>query len=173
MNPKVVSHYRIVRNLGQGGMGVVYLAEDIRLGRKVALKLLPRELTIDEKRVRRFIQEARAASLLNHPNILTIYEIGQIDNSHYIATEFIEGKTIREHITNRMSITDALNVSIQVAEALTVTHGAGIIHRDIKPENIMLRPDGYVKVLDFGLAKLIERQMPDDSGLETNIEVNT
>src|SRR2546422_8800907 len=154
-----LSHYRIVSPLGAGGMGEVYLAEDTRLGRKVALKLLPEQFTKDADRVRRFEQEARAASALNHPNIITIYDIGQANGVHFIATEFIEGQTLRQQLLSaRMQLSEALDVALQVTGALEAAHAAGITHRDIKPENIMVRPDGYVKVLDFGLAKLTERQ---------------
>ena len=137
-------------------MGEVYLAEDSTLRRKVALKLLPERFTADEDRVRRFQREARAASALNHPNIITIYEVGQADDRHYIAAEYIDGQTVRERIasTEPMTVVDMLDIAIGVASALTAAHEAGILHRDIKPENIMLRADGYVKVLDFGLAKL-------------------
>jgi TolB-like protein/pimeloyl-ACP methyl ester carboxylesterase/Tfp pilus assembly protein PilF/predicted Ser/Thr protein kinase len=156
-----LSHYRIINQLGAGGMGEVYLAEDTRLERKVALKLLPAEFTKDPERVRRFEQEARAASALNHPNIITIYDIGQADGVHFIATEFIEGQTLRQRLASgRMMVGEALTAALQVAEALQAAHAAGIIHRDIKPENLMLRPDGYVKVLDFGLAKLTEPAAP-------------
>ena len=154
-----ISHYRVIRKLGQGGMGEVYLAEDTRLDRRVALKILPEDFARDAERMRRFVQEAKAASALNHPNILTIHEIGETDGKHYIATEFIEGETLRHHIErSRMKTREVLEVTAQVASALSTAHQAGIIHRDIKPENIMLRPDGYVKVLDFGLAKLTEKQ---------------
>jgi serine/threonine protein kinase len=152
-----LGQYKIISKIGAGGMGEVYLANDSRLGRKVALKLLPDYFVNDKDRLTRFHQEARAASSLNHPNIITIHEIGQVDSSHFIATEFIEGKTLREVIANRsLKLTEALDVAIQAASALAAAHAAGIVHRDIKPENIMLRPDGYVKVLDFGLAKLTE-----------------
>jgi eukaryotic-like serine/threonine-protein kinase len=152
-----VGHYKIISLLGSGGMGEVYLAQDSKLGRKVALKLLPASLTKDEERVRRFEQEARAASALNHPNILTIFDIDQADSHHFIVAEYIEGKTLREHIADRsLKPSGALDLATQVASALSAAHQAGIVHRDIKPENIMLRPDGYVKVLDFGLAKLTE-----------------
>ena len=153
-----LSHYRIAKKIGAGGMGEVYLAEDIRLGRKVALKILGADFTRNDDRVRRFVQEAKAASALNHPNIITIYEIGEADGTHFIATEFIEGETLRRHFEQaRMTAGQALDVSTQVANALSAAHAAGIIHRDIKPENIMLRPDGYIKLLDFGLAKLTEQ----------------
>ncbi|HZS04346.1 MAG TPA: protein kinase [Blastocatellia bacterium] len=161
MLPQKISHYRILGQLGAGGMGEVYLAEDERLGRKVALKLLPARFTADAELVRRFEQEARAASALNHPNILTIYEVGRADGVHFIAAEYIEGQTLRQRLaTGRMSVPDALDVASQIASALNAAHSAGIVHRDIKPENVMLRHDSYVKVLDFGLAKVTERFNP-------------
>ena len=150
-----ISHYRILNKLGEGGMGVVYLAEDSILERQVALKVLPSEVAEDQDRVRRFVLEAKAASALNHPNILTVYEIGNFENSRYIATELIKGETLRDLLKGApLSLRESLDVAIQVASALNAAHGAGIIHRDIKPGNIMVRPDGLVKVLDFGLAKL-------------------
>jgi adenylate cyclase len=150
--------YEIRSPIGAGGMGEVYLAHDAQLDRPVALKLLPVGVTQDADRLRRFQQEARATSALNHPNILTIYEIGETAGTHFIATEFIDGTTLRDQMAReRMKIDEILDVSIQVASALAAAHEAGIIHRDIKPENIMLRKDGYVKVLDFGLAKLTEQ----------------
>lgn len=152
---KRLDHYQVLSLLGAGGMGEVYLAEDIRLKRKVALKLLTADLTADRNRVRRFEQEAQAASSLNHPSILTIYEIGQLDDKHFIAAEFIDGETLRQRIEKtRMRLDEALGVVIQVAGALSAAHEAGIVHRDIKPENVMVRNDQIVKVLDFGLAKL-------------------
>lgn len=139
-------------------MGEVYLAEDTRLGRKIALKLLPSELTNDELRVLRFQQEARTASALNHPNILTIFDIGEVETAHFIATEFVKGETLRDTMSSgTMSIQKALNIVIQVASALGAAHEVGVVHRDIKPENIMVRTDGLVKVLDFGIAKLTQR----------------
>ncbi|HYE66613.1 MAG TPA: protein kinase, partial [Pyrinomonadaceae bacterium] len=157
MIPQTISHYSILKKLGAGGMGEIYLAQDTRLGRPVALKLLPSAFTKDEDRLRRFEQEARAASALNHPNILTIFEIGQVDGTHYIATEFIDGETLRQRLTGaRIKLGEALEIAIQVASALAAAHAAGIVHRDIKPENIMVRNDGYIKVLDFGLAKLTD-----------------
>ena len=168
---QTISHYRIIERLGEGGMGVVYLAQDTKLGRRIALKLLPARFTIDAERVHRFEQEARAASALNHPNIVTIHEIGQLDASHFIATEFIEGVTLREHLgAGRLKVDEALAVATQVASALTAAHAAGIMHRDIKPENIMLRSDGYVKVLDFGLAKLT---LPGTSAVDTEAQTKT
>ncbi len=151
--------YQIISRLGAGGMGEVYLAEDPRLGRRVALKALPARFTQDKERMHRFQQEARAASALNHPNILTIYEIGEVDSRQFIATEFIDGETLRTHLAGTpMRISEALEVATQVASALCAAHDARIVHRDIKPENIMLRRDRIVKVLDFGLAKLTEQR---------------
>ena len=154
--------YQLLAPLGRGGMGEVFLAFDARLQRKVAIKLLPAAFTADAERVRRFAQEARAASALNHPNIITIHEIGQSANTHYLVTELVEGETLRQRLRNapqqRFSLTETVAVAAQIAEALVAAHKAGIIHRDIKPENVMIRQDGYVKVLDFGLAKLTERK---------------
>jgi serine/threonine-protein kinase len=159
-------HYRVLARLGAGGMGEVYLAEDTKLGRKVALKLLPAECTKNEERLRRFRQEARAASALNHPNILTIYEIGQTNSRHFISTEFIEGETLRLKITKgRMTIAETLDVSIQITSALAAAHQAGILHRDIKPENLMVREDGIIKLLDFGIAKLTERKTDESEAM--------
>jgi serine/threonine protein kinase len=159
------SHYRIEKLLGVGGMGEVYLAEDAILGRKIALKLLPTYFTRDSDRLRRFEQEARSASALNHPNILTIYEIGKADGHPYTATEFIDGETLREHVTNtRMTVSEVIDVATQIASALQAAHEAEIVHRDIKPENIMLRRDRVVKVLDFGLAKLLAGKSDRETG---------
>ncbi|HSE36285.1 MAG TPA: protein kinase [Blastocatellia bacterium] len=175
MTAQRIAHYRIISKLGAGGMGEVYLAEDTRLGRKVALKILNADLTRHEDRVRRFEQEARAASALSHPNILTIFDIGKEDSTHFIATEFIDGQTLRSVLTRaRMKLGEVLDIAVQTAGALAAAHASGIIHRDIKPENIMVRPDGLVKVLDFGLAKLIEAQAPSpDSGARTIAKANT
>jgi Tol biopolymer transport system component/predicted Ser/Thr protein kinase len=152
--------YRIASLLGSGGMSEVYLADDMRLNRKVALKLLPPEFTVNGERVRRFEQEARAASALNHPNIITIHDIGQSQGCDFIATEFIDGKTLRELINaGAMRIEEVLDIAVQLASALSTAHEAGIIHRDIKPDNIMIRHDRIVKVLDFGLAKLASEQL--------------
>src|SRR5689334_17788543 len=162
--PEYIAHYRILRRLGKGGMGEVLLAEDTKQhGRKVALKVLPPELTRSESRLRRFKQEARAILALNHPNILTIYEIGQTADSYYIATEYIEGETLRHCLwRGPIKLDEMLGVGIQIAMALETAHAEGIVHRDVKPENIMLRQDKFVrdrfvKVLDFGLAKLTDR----------------
>jgi eukaryotic-like serine/threonine-protein kinase len=158
---QTIGHYKILKRIGIGGMGEVYLASDITAGRNAALKVLPRRFTGDAERLRRFQQEARAVVGLNHPNILTVYEIGEYDSSHYIASELIEGETLRQRLARGpMGLNEAIDVASQVATALAAAHQAGIVHRDIKPENIMLRPDGYVKVLDFGIAKLAEQEVP-------------
>lgn len=151
---KRINHYRVLEKLGEGGMGEVFLAEDTRLGRKVALKVLPASFSQDKERLARFQQEARAASALNHPNILTVYEIGVGESGHYIATEFIQGETLRKRLSSgKLDLSLVFDIAIQVANGLVAAHEAGIMHRDIKPENIMLRRDGYAKILDFGLAK--------------------
>ena len=172
---KLIGHYRIESLIGIGGMGEVYLARDERLGRKAALKLLPDNLTIDEAQLSRFKNEARSASALNHPNILTVYEIGTEGDRQFIAMEFIEGVTLRASITSgRINPQAALEIAVQVASALAAAHQAGVVHRDIKPENIMLRPDGYVKVLDFGIAKLTEpKAASDDHTIETTATLQT
>jgi serine/threonine protein kinase/TolB-like protein/Tfp pilus assembly protein PilF len=170
-------HYKISKRIGSGGMGEVYLAADMTAGRKAALKLLPMRFTGDAERLKRFQQEARAVAALNHPNILTVYEIGQDHSIHYIASELIEGETLRQRLTRGpMQLSEAVDIAIQVASALAAAHQAGIVHRDIKPENIMLRPDGYVKVLDFGIAKLAESAFAeataDGAGWMTLAETN-
>src|SRR5438874_2372521 len=171
---KLIGHYRIESLIGVGGMGEAYLARDERLGRKAALKLLPDSLTTDETQLSRFKNEARTASALNHPNILTVYEIGAEGKVQFIATEFIEGVTLRTAlVSGRMSAHRALEIAVQVASALAAAHDAGVVHRDIKPENIMLRPDGYAKVLDFGIAKLTERPALDDHRVETTALLQT
>jgi serine/threonine protein kinase/tetratricopeptide (TPR) repeat protein len=157
MDTSKVSHYKIIEKLGAGGMGEVYLAEDTKLGRKVALKILSDEFTTNRDRLSRFEQEASAASALNHPNILTIHEVGFDDGHHFIATEFIDGTTLRRRISSGpIELKEMLDISLQVASALEEAHAAGIVHRDIKPDNVMIRRNGYVKVLDFGLAKLTD-----------------
>ncbi|MGH9873812.1 MAG: protein kinase domain-containing protein [Pyrinomonadaceae bacterium] len=169
-----IGHYQILTRIGTGGMGEVYLAQDKKLARQVAIKLLPDRLALDSDRVRRFQQEARAASALNHPNILTIYEIAEIENKPYIVSEFIEGQTLRQLIAGRgLKLSEVLDIAIQITSALKTAHAAGITHRDIKPENIMLRPDGYVKVLDFGLAKLTERHDSDHDQAATTKALDT
>ena len=157
-----IGPYQILSRLGKGGMGEVYLAEDNRLGRKVALKFLSASFMNDSDRLRRFEQEARAASALNQPNILIIHEIGENDGRRFIATEYIDGETLRQRMLHTpLSLAETLAIAEQVASALAAAHAAGIIHRDIKPENVMCRRDGIVKVLDFGLAKLTEEVGPD------------
>jgi TolB-like protein/Tfp pilus assembly protein PilF len=158
---QTIGHYKISEPIGTGGMGEVYLATDIIAGRKAALKLLPFRFTGDAERLKRFQQEAHAVVGLNHPNILTVYEIGEEHSIHYIASELIEGETLRQRLMRGpIQLSEAVDIAIQVASALAAAHERGIVHRDIKPENIMLRPDGYVKVLDFGIAKLAEQEVP-------------
>jgi serine/threonine protein kinase len=162
-----LGHYRILEFLGRGGMGEVYKAKDSTLGREVAIKVLPSNFSINRDQLRRFEQEARAASALNHPNIITIHEFGQQDGVHFIVSEYIEGETLRRRIgsgrvgriaSERIDAGEISEIAFQITSALNAAHEAGIVHRDIKPENVMVRPDGLVKVLDFGLAKLIERR---------------
>src|SRR6266496_1741922 len=158
---RTIGHYKISKRIDAGGMGEVYLASDVIAGRKAALKLLPAHLTGDAERLNRFQQEAHAVAGLNHPNIVTVYEIGTDDSVQYIASELIEGETLRERLARgSMELSEAVDIAIQVAGALAAAHEAGVVHRDVKPENIMLRPDGYVKVLDFGIAKLAEQEVP-------------
>ncbi len=176
MEVNKVSHYRILEKLGAGGMGEVYLAEDMKLGRKVALKILSEEFTTNKDRLNRFEQEACAASALNHPNILTIHEVGEDSGIHFIATEFIDGKTLRRHMSKSpLEASEILDISVQVASALEEAHGAGIVHRDIKPDNIMIRRNSHVKVLDFGLAKLTEApdRSASDAEASTRVLVQT
>jgi len=150
-----LGRYEIRSQIGAGGMGEVFLARDTQLDRTVALKILPEPVAADQTRLQRFIQEAKSASALNHPNILTVYEIGQAAGIHFIATEFVEGKTLRQHLAKGpISLIEILDICVQVTSALSAAHEANIIHRDVKPENIMIRREGIVKVLDFGLAKL-------------------
>ncbi|HEX3251461.1 MAG TPA: UvrD-helicase domain-containing protein [Pyrinomonadaceae bacterium] len=170
---KTIAHYRIVEPIGAGGMGAVYKAYDNKLQRVVALKLLPPEYVSQDDRRRRFFQEARAASALNHPHILTIYEVGEDDGHPYIAMEYVEGDTIRKKIeANGLQLREALDIAIQIASGLARAHELGIIHRDLKPENLMLSRDGFAKILDFGLAKLVaerERALVADSEQKTLI----
>src|SRR5438552_15877366 len=141
-----LGRYEIRSKIGAGGMGEVYLAQDTKLDRKVALKILPAEVAADRNRMNRFVQEAKAASALNHPNIITIYEIEQIDSVNFIATEFIDGQTLRQRLRKApVKLGEMLDVAAQIASALSAAHAAGIVHRDVKPENIMLRRDGIVK----------------------------
>ncbi|MCA1638214.1 MAG: protein kinase [Acidobacteria bacterium] len=155
-----LGRYKIRSAIGKGGMGEVFLAEDTELERLIALKILPQDLANDTERMRRFVQEAKSASALNHPNIITIHEIGKTDKTHFIATEYIEGETLHSRLkSERMNFKSVLDVAIQVISALDAAHRAGIVHRDIKPENVMIRPDGVVKILDFGIAKLTEKKV--------------
>jgi eukaryotic-like serine/threonine-protein kinase len=169
-----LAHYEIISELGAGGMGEVYLAHDLKLDRPVALKILPTQFTKDVAQVRRFEREARAASALNNPNIITIHEIGNEETLHFIATEFIEGETLRQRLSNGpLPGDEVLNIATQIAKALAAAHASGIIHRDIKPENVMVRPDGLVKVLDFGLAKLGESELSVSSSQVSTLSLQT
>jgi len=166
---KTVSHYRILERIGGGGMGVVYKAEDIKLGRNVALKFLPDELSGNQQVLHRFQREARTTSALNHPHILTVYEVGEDKGSLFIASELVEGRTLRDLLHGEMTCDQALAFAKQILEALSSAHRAGVVHRDLKPENIMVRPDGYIKLLDFGLAKLLP---PPAAGLGETADVD-
>ena len=172
---KPIAHYTVLSLLGRGGMGEVYLAEDTRLGRRVALKLLPDEFASDAQRLARFRQEARAASALSHPNIVTIHEIGEVDSLHFMTTEFVDGQSLRQYLSKRtIELTSAIDIATQVTSALAAAHEAGIVHRDIKPDNIMIRHDRLVKVLDFGLAKFAEGAQPTAlTQAPTKMMVNT
>jgi len=168
---ETIAHYQILEPIGAGGMGAVYKAYDNKLQRVVALKLLPSEYVSQQDRRRRFFQEARAASALNHPHILTIYEVGEDDGKPYIAMEFVQGETLRHKIKNKvLQLKETLDIAIQIAAGLERAHELGIIHRDLKPENLMLSRDGYAKILDFGLAKLVaerDRALVADSEQKT------
>ena len=154
-----LGRYEIRSLIGAGGMGGVYFAHDTTLRRPVALKVLPADLTQNKERLHRFEQEAFAASSLNHPNILTIHEVGQENGTGFMATEFVDGTTLRQQMSGKaLRIVEVLDIAAQIASALTAAHQAGIMHRDVKPENVMIRRDGIVKVLDFGLAKLTKGQ---------------
>jgi serine/threonine protein kinase len=162
---KTFGKYLIESRVAEGGMGIVYLALDTQLGREVALKILPEYFSMDKERLTRFHREARATSLLNHPNIVTVFELGQHEGCEYIVTEYVEGMTVRDLMSQgQIQFVEIVKIATQVASALAAAHKAGIVHRDIKPENVMLRPDGYVKVLDFGLAKLTDASRKTGSG---------
>src|ERR1700682_2068668 len=169
---QTVSHYRIVEKIGGGGMGVVYKAEDIKLGRHVALKFLPDEFSGNLQVLHRFQREARTTSALNHPHILTVYEVGEDKGTLFIATELVEGRTLRDLLRGTLSCDQALAFAKQILEALSSAHRAGVVHRDLKPENIMVRPDGYIKLLDFGLAKLLPSP-PAGLGENTDVDLTT
>ena len=169
-----LGHYEIVGALGKGGMGEVYLAQDTRLNRRVALKTLPAGSSSHDDRLARFIREAKAASALNHPNIITVHDIGEIGGTHFIVYEFIEGKTLRELANgSRVSVTSALDIGIQMASALVEAHAAGIVHRDLKPDNVMVRASGLVKLLDFGIARLTRPVETDADSATTSLNDQT
>ena len=168
---KTLGHYKVTERIGAGGMGVVYKARDTHLDRFAALKVLPPEKVADPERKRRFVQEAKAASALNHPNIVHVYDIDQSDGTDFIAMEYVDGKTLDQRIGHRgMLLNDALKYAVQIADALAKAHSAGIVHRDLKPTNIMVNEDGVVKVLDFGLAKLTEQVQGDESASTATVD---
>jgi serine/threonine protein kinase len=168
------SHYKILSKLGAGGMGEVYLAQDLKLERQVALKLLPADLAANHDRMRRFVQEAKAAAALNHQNIAHIYEIGESEGTNFIAMEFVEGVTLREKIhREQIELTKLLRILQHVAEGLSKAHAVGIVHRDLKPDNIMITREGHAKILDFGLAKLVDPQKGKGSSDHGSSEVAT
>src|SRR5436190_1814270 len=169
-----IGPYQIVAPLGEGGMGVVYKALDVRLNRLVALKVLPPERVADAERRRRFVQEAQAASALNHVNIITIYDVGTVDDTDYIAMEYVAGKTLDQLIPRKgMRLNEALRIAIQIAAGLERAHAAGIVHRDLKPANVMVAEDGVVKILDFGVAKLVEAAATAGDGLTQTVKPQT
>src|SRR5436853_6131342 len=163
-----ISHYSIIKKLGQGGMGEVYLAEDTTLHRKVAIKFIPEELETNEQAIRRLIREARAAATLDHPNICSIYEVGECEGGNFIAMQYVEGETLSERNRRKpLDVRECLQVAFQVADALAEAHSRGIIHRDLKPQNIMITARDHVKLLDFGLAKIIRTEITLESAAAT------
>lgn len=171
---KKIGHYKVQSSIGAGGMGEIYRASDTRLRRDVAIKILPEKLMKNEAAVERFLREAHTVSALNHPNILTIFDIGEHENIRFMATELVKGKTLRERLTEKpLKLVEILAIAVQVVEALAAAHGCGIVHRDIKPENIMIRHDGYIKVLDFGIAKLLQSPLTTESETATLIQSTT
>ncbi len=171
---QTILHYRVVEKIGEGGMGIIYKALDTHLNRPVAIKVLPAEMVTGVERRHRFVQEARAASALNHPNIITVYDINQSEGTDFIAMEYVDGKTLDQLIPRKgMRLSEALKCSVQIADALAAAHAAGIVHRDLKPANVMVTKTGLVKVLDFGLAKLTERTVSDELRTTEPMEPHT
>src|SRR5215471_18024121 len=168
MPPDTISHYRIIKQLGAGGMGVVYLAEDTRLDRKVAIKLLPEESATDSQAKERLIREAKAAATLDHPNICSIHEVQEADGHSFIAMQYVEGETLAALLNRQLlELQESVSIGIQITEALAEAHSRGIIHRDIKPQNVMITSRGLVKVMDFGLAKTLKTDISTNSEAET------
>ncbi len=156
---QMLSHYRLVEKIGEGGMGVVWRAEDTKLKRHVAIKFLPPEFTADTEKLRRFLREARTAAVVNHPNIATVHDVNKDGETTFIVMELVEGKTLRSLLrTGPLPIADALRLATEMAEGLAHAHESGVVHRDLKPENVIVRPDQHPKILDFGLAKLLEHR---------------